>query len=251
MKSLLVATLCLFITASEAYTQASNCRPQSASGFGSSGTIVFEVDKAFEDDTRSSFLAGLGQWTGSKCSGYRLPSLVTSAPFCLVNCDRETWKVRATSRRICGTTNPSTKTIYLNPDLPCDFTGTSAHEIGHVLNLRDVHASGCEDATVMWWDSTSYPPVTTTDCAAAQEANPHTEPPIIVCYGGDCPGGGGGGPDGGGGGGGGPDGGGGGGPVGPPSCTTIPGGCPPPPPPPTKCYVSICGGEPEEVPCST
>lgn len=164
---------CVLLAAPSVYAQALNCRPPVSSGFGSAGTIVFKVDGSLGAEETRAFNAGLGQWTGRTCSSYGLPELVTSAPFCLVNCDRETWRVRRTSRRQCGFTDPLSKTVFLNPDLGCNLAGTAAHEIGQVLNLGDVGTAGCEDRTVMWRDSTSYPSVQTTDWSAAEDANPH------------------------------------------------------------------------------
>ena len=146
VKSLLIMAACVLLAAPSVYAQALNCRPPVSSGFGSAGTIVFKVDGSLGAEETRAFNAGLGQWTGRTCSSYGLPELVTSAPFCLVNCDRETWRVRRTSRRQCGFTDPLSKTVFLNPDLGCNLAGTAAHEIGQVLNLGDVGTAAAKIA---------------------------------------------------------------------------------------------------------
>lgn len=104
------------------------------------------------------------------CRDYSLPELTLETTFCLWNCDREFWKVREFSRSDCGWADALTSRIYLNPDLSCDFEHTSAHEIGHVLNLRNVYDMECKEKTVMYGYSTGNPPVQIVDCEAAEEA---------------------------------------------------------------------------------
>jgi len=162
--------------------QESSCKPGIATGYNSSGTVIFEPDSALDEEIIENFKAGMSQWRttdsqpkGDKpptCRDYSLPELTLETTFCLWNCDREFWKVREFSRSDCGWADALTSRIYLNPDLSCDFEHTSAHEIGHVLNLRNVYDMECKEKTVMYGYSTGNPPVQIVDCEAAEEANP-------------------------------------------------------------------------------
>ena len=183
----------------------------------------------------------------------------------------EVWTVKIRTGRstmtTCGVARPDTREIILYTGvsrncMKLDSTWLLTHELGHVLRLKNTEDERCTNPkqrrfkpSIMSRPAKPNGVVSTQTCDdIRREMNGEEDPvpPVIVCSGGDgCGGGdGGGGTDGGGSGGiDGGGGGGGGGSGGLPSCATLPGGCPPPPPPEPDCYVAVCGGPPEQVPC--